>query len=341
MASEGYPVYGANGRIGYSKTYTHEDPVILVGCRGSCGSVHVTEPMSYANGNAMALDELDDSRVTIGFLEKYLRYRGFRDTISGTSQPQIIRANIVKVEVPLPPLAEQEQIAAILDAADDLRAKRRESLAQLDALLQSTFLDMFGDPVRNPMGWDVVELGEVAGFHAGSTLPKGEDYVGQEGGFLYLKVGDLNHPLNYVTIVGSNIWGMDAKKGIVAPKDAVVFPKRGGAIGTNKKRILSRDAVLDPNLIAVSGSPSLDHVYLFRWFHTFDLLSITSGSTVPQLNKRDLSPLKIQIPPLSLQDRFASIVDSIEIQKAIQRAHLDELDTLFACLQSRAFNGEL
>ena len=65
------------------------------------------------------------------------------------------------LQIPLPPLPEQKRIAKILDAADALRAKRRESLAQLDSLLQSTFLDMFGDPVTNPMGWEVKTLGEV------------------------------------------------------------------------------------------------------------------------------------------------------------------------------------
>ena len=246
-----------------------------------------------------------------------------------------------KLEIPLPPLPKQKRIAGILDAADALRAKRREALAQLDTLLQSTFLDMFGDPVANPRGWGVRELGEVAGFHAGSTLPAGEDFVGQDGGFLYLKVGDLNHILNKEAVVRSNIWGKEAKKGITAPKDAVVIPKRGGAIGTNKKRLLSRKSVLDPNLMAISGSESLHHVYLHRWFHTFDLMSITSGSTVPQLNKRDLAPLRIPLPPVDLQHHFAAIVQSVERQKTSQRTHLAELDTLFASLQSRAFRGDL
>ena len=66
----------------------------------------------------------------------------------------IRRSDLEGFQIPLPPLAEQKRIAAILDAADALRAKRRESLAQLDTLLQSTFLEMFGDPVTNPMGWD-------------------------------------------------------------------------------------------------------------------------------------------------------------------------------------------
>ena len=139
--------------------------------------------------------------------------------------------DVARLQIPLPPLDKQKRIAGILDAADALRAKRREALAQLDTLLQATFLDMFGDPVTNPRGWEVRELGEVAGFHAGSTLPAGEDFVGQDGGFLYLKVGDLNHILNKEAVVRSNIWGKEAKKGITAPNDAVVIPKRGGAIG--------------------------------------------------------------------------------------------------------------
>ena len=67
--------------------------------------------------------------------------------------------DVARLQIPLPPLAEQERIAGILDAADALRAKRREALAQLDTLLQSIFLDIFGDPVTNPMGWEVVQCG--------------------------------------------------------------------------------------------------------------------------------------------------------------------------------------
>ena len=75
-----------------------------------------------------------------------------------------------KLQIPLPPLAEQKRIAGILDAADALRAQRRESLAQLDTLLKSTFLDMFGDPVTNPMGWEALPLGKVIKVKSGDGL---------------------------------------------------------------------------------------------------------------------------------------------------------------------------
>ena len=79
----------------------------------------------------------------------------------GATFLQVSKGDIASLQIPLPPLAEQKRIAGILDAADALRAKRREALAQLDTLLQSTFLDMFGDPVTNPKGWEVTCGGDL------------------------------------------------------------------------------------------------------------------------------------------------------------------------------------
>ena len=87
--------------------------------------------------------------------------RGIARHATGTTRRRVSRRNLGKVEIRLPPLAEQKRIAGILDAADAVRAKRREALAELDTLLQSTFLDMFGDPVANPMGWTKVRSGEL------------------------------------------------------------------------------------------------------------------------------------------------------------------------------------
>ena len=81
---------------------------------------------------------------------------------SGANLPRLSPKQLASFKIPLPPFAEQKRIAGILDAADALRAKRREALAQLDTLLQSTFLDIFGDPVTNPMGWEERSLGELA-----------------------------------------------------------------------------------------------------------------------------------------------------------------------------------
>jgi type I restriction enzyme S subunit len=88
-------------------------------------------------------------------------YREFSRRAAGAVVKNLNTDLVKSIEVVLPPLQDQKRIAAILDAADALRAKRRESLAQLDTLLQSTFLHMFGDPVMNPKGWEIKNLSEV------------------------------------------------------------------------------------------------------------------------------------------------------------------------------------
>ena len=97
----------------------------------------------------------------IGLADEIVRY-GSGATVQGITQE-----NLGKLQIPLPPLAEQKRIAAILDAADALRATRREALAQLDALLQSTFLTLFGDPVTNPMGWQRKKFSQIGSLDRG------------------------------------------------------------------------------------------------------------------------------------------------------------------------------
>ena len=120
----------------------------------------------------MALDALDKAKADLRFVTRALESADFSTVITGVAQPQITRQTLSRLQIPLPPLAEQKRIAAILDAADALRAKRRETLAQLDTLLQSTFLDMFGDPVTNPKGWEPKRLGDFIKFIGGSQPPK-------------------------------------------------------------------------------------------------------------------------------------------------------------------------
>jgi type I restriction enzyme S subunit len=100
----GFPVYGANGTIGFYSSYNHEQPTVLITCRGAtCGTINVCAPKSYVTGNAMALDEPDLGKTSLEFLECYLNVRGLDDTITGAAQPQITRQNLQIVTVFVPP----------------------------------------------------------------------------------------------------------------------------------------------------------------------------------------------------------------------------------------------
>ena len=134
LLDEGYTVYGANGKIGYFDQYTHEHPTIMITCRGAtCGNLHISEPFSYINGNAMALDGQPTALVGLRFLYFALKARGLDDTISGSAQPQITGKGLSEVRLPLPPLAEQKVIA---DKLDTLLARVENTKARLERIPQ-------------------------------------------------------------------------------------------------------------------------------------------------------------------------------------------------------------
>lgn len=280
---------------------------------------------------------------------RYLRYglalalEQMKRHLHGATMQHVNRGEFLSTKIYLPPLPEQRRIAEILDKADALRAKRRAALAQLDTLTQSIFLDMFGDPATNPKGWPYHHLGDVADFYAGSTLPEGETFNGQPDGYFLLKVSDMNLVGNEVYLKLSQQWSRTP--GAVSsscPAGSVVIPKRGGAIGTNKKRIAVRPSVLDPNLMAITPRQNfLELSFLYAWFLRLDLASITSGSSVPQLNKRDLDPLCIPVPPFELQREFSRRLGAVEQVVAVYERAAADHDALFASLQHRAFREDL
>jgi type I restriction enzyme S subunit len=173
-------------------------------------------------------------------------------------------------------------------------------------------------------------LGRVVDFFAGGSLPEGQPYEGQDGGYFLMKVSDMNLPGNRTVILRSKEWSKSpGARSATCPAGAVVIPKRGGAIGTNKKRLITRPAVLDPNLMAVWPHPDkVDLKFLYQWFLAFDLASIASGSSVPQLNKRDLAPLPFPLPPIEEQRRVADVLDRADGLRAKRREALAHLDGL-------------
>lgn len=144
LLEDGFPVYGANGIIGYWSEYNHTSDTIIIGCRGSCGNVNIAHGTSYFNGNAMCLDNLS-SKVNIRYLYYFLQNYQFDKVISGTTIPQITQQGLEKVEVVIHEKNVQTEIVSHLDKVSDLIEKRRQQLDSLDQLVKSRFVELFGD----------------------------------------------------------------------------------------------------------------------------------------------------------------------------------------------------
>jgi type I restriction enzyme S subunit len=151
-----------------------------------------------------------------------------------------------------------------------------------------------------------------------------------------VKVSDMNLPGNEAKFVTANaikrLAAAVAMRNLVPP-DAVVFPKRGAAIATNKKRQTTTWTVLDPNLIAVSAKEAVDPQFLFYWSQTFDLRTITDPGPTPQLNKKDLTPVKLPLPPtLEEQQLVTATLDAVNTKWVLQRQMHASLSELFRTL---------
>ena len=139
FTTTGYPVYGANGLIGYYSEYNHEDPTLMIGCRGTCGVVHISEPKSYINGNAMCLDNLDEG-VDINYLKYALDCFDFKKITTGSTQPQIIASVLEKIKIALPKLDEQKAFAErakLIDKSKFLIQKIQKNIIFLINFLKS------------------------------------------------------------------------------------------------------------------------------------------------------------------------------------------------------------
>jgi type I restriction enzyme S subunit len=262
----------------------------------------------------------------------------------GATFKEVSKKIVENLRIPLPPMHEQKRIAGILDAADALRAKRRESLSQLDILVRSTFLDMFADPVTNPMGWEVRKFGSIGTSRLGKMLDQKR------------QVGDCQYPYLGNADVQWGRFDMSALRTMdFSESDRMEFRLEvgdlliceGGEVGRTaiwrgeREDVFFQKALHRVRLDQEIAVP--EYVLYYMWFmaNHGGFKDFTTSATIAHLTGVKLKRLPFPRPPLDLQHRFASIVESIEKQKTLQRAHLAELDTLFASLQQRAFNGEL
>jgi type I restriction enzyme S subunit len=281
------------------------------------------------------------AHVDPAYFAHYFQTRAYRRLISslatGASINNLKNGHLDDLRIRLPSLDEQRRIAAILDQADALRAKRRCTKTYTRELVRALLQAAVDDPSTR-----LEPLGDLADFQAGGTLPEGTAFTGQDGGNLLMKVSDMNTPGNERQILACAAWSdQPGARSATCPAGSVVIPKRGGSIGTNKKRLSTRSMVLDPNLMAITPRPRIAVEYLYAWFEQFDLTTLISGSSVPQLNKQDLAPLLVPLPTAECQQVFAKRARAIENIAESQDQQLGRCEDLFVNLQARAFDGEL
>ncbi len=264
-------------------------------------------------------------------------------------------------EIPTPPLREQRNIARTLQQIDDVLSLQDEQLHVTTDMKRSAMHTLFTRGLRGeaqketeigpiPESWDLGQLGRYADVISTrmsySELQDAQNSVLSETvRVLGIKVADMNLPGNEVELQTAVLERM-VDKAIAerrcAPPHTIVFPKRGAAIATNKKRISNEWTAFDPNVIGVVAGAELDERYLFQWFQMFDLRTITDPGPTPQLNKKNLLPLNVPIPPSRREQReIVAILNVIDRKIDLHRRKRTVLEGLFKALLHKLMTGEI
>lgn len=344
LLEDGYPVYGANGIIGYYDEYNHEEPVIAITCRGAtCGTINLTVPKAYITGNAMCLDNVC-ADVLPDYLYYCLLHYNFNNIISGSAQPQITRQGLAKVEIELHPIIEQGKIINSLRKSKAIINARQNQLQKLDDLVKARFVEMFGDPKINPNNYLVCPLSEYISFLTSGSRGWAQ-YCTDNGSEWFITIKNVKD----CHISTDNMQPIDApdnaeaKRTKVQEGDLLISITADlGRTGVVTKEIAEHGAYINQHLTCIRLNKTvLNPLYVAYFMESpagKEQFELKNQSAVKAgLNFNSIKSLRIMIPSINEQNMFVEFLNQTDKSKVAVQKSLDEAQLLFNSLMQQYF----
>jgi len=332
---------------------------LLFSIAGTIGRVGIVKSKDIpANTNqALAIIRFHSVRPNLLFIFNYLSSQLFRKkalkSIVGVGRANLSLTNLAEFDIRLRGIPEQTQIVSIIEqlfsdldnAIDNLKKAKDQLKVYRQSVLKYAFEGKYSNCEK---AWKIEPLGQVCKVVSGNT-PKGVNDISTSGDIPFYKVADMNTEGNEVFLRKAKInLSVDNCKKLklkTYPEGTVVFPKRGGAILTNKKRILSRKSTFDLNIMGVIPNECVRELFIYNWFLLIDLGKLYDGSNVPQINHKDIEPLKFPYVSIEVQDNVIKEVESRlsicdKMEKTIENS-LNQAEALRQSILKQAFEGKL
>ena len=337
-----YPIYGTGGVMGYASQYRCPSNSVIIGRKGSINNPLFVETEFWNVDTAFGV--VPNKEVLCPkFFFLFCKSFDFTRLDVSVTIPSLRRVDILQIPIPVPPLPVQEQIVSELDLLSGIIEKKRKQLKELDALAQSIFYDMFGDPITNEKGWEVKKLGEVC-----ESVSYGTSNSSTENGeYKYLRMNNITYSghIDITDIKYIDISDDEYEKYVVRKGD-ILFNR------TNSKDLVGKTALFNfEEEMIIAGyiirvrvnQDSIIPTFVVKWLNTPLMKSyfknICKGAVnQSNINSKELKNIPISIPPLPLQHQFASKIEAIEKQKELIKQSISETETLFNERMQHYFN---
>ncbi|WP_422490984.1 restriction endonuclease subunit S [Endozoicomonas sp. ALE010] len=321
---------------------------LIVPTRMALGKVALTGCDMAINQDVKALLIKDKNQLSTDYLLRFLgNSSGFIEAQGQGATVKGIKLEVLReLALPLPPLAEQKRIAAILDKADQLRQKRQQAIALADDFLRSVFLDMFGDPVTNPKGFPVGSIRDLLAEAKYGTSAKASE---TDGEYPVLRMGNITYggKWNLTDLKFVDLSHADKPKYLARQGD-LIFNR------TNSRELVGKTAVYDfdyPMALAgylirgrvnERGNPYYISAYLNSRHGKKTLLTMCKSIVgMANINAQEMQNIKILMPPIDLQNKYQQIELAVRDRLGMMTVSSSEMGTLFHSLSQKAFAGEL
>lgn len=270
----------------------------------------------------------------------------------GSTMKHVVKKDFENHQIPFPPLDDQIRIAHLLGKVEGLIAQRKHQLQQLDELLKSVFLEMFGDPVRNEKGWEKTQFSELLADIESGKSPKCEARQADLDEWGVLKLGAVTR------------CKFDDAENKALPKDvspSVRDEVKAGDLLFSRKNTYelvaacayvfkTRAKLLMPDLIfrfVFKEGAEINPIFIWKLLtcdsqrKAIQSLAAGAAGSMPNISKTNLKTVRLLTPPLPLQNQFAAIVEKVEALKSRYQHSLSDLEALYGALSQQAFKGEL
>ena len=319
---------------------------VLLSSRAPIGKVAITTAPMYCNQgfkNLVCSDKLYNE-FAYWFLFHNTDYLNSLGT--GATFKEISKRVVEQIPISIPPREEQERIVAELDCLSGVIEKKREQLKQLDALAQSIFYQMFGDPITNEKGWEVKRINEVCsifgriGFRGYTT----NDLVSnsKDGAISLSPSNIINGHLDYSKCTYISWFKYEESPEIKIYNEDILLVKTGSSYGKCALvRNLPHKATINPQFVVLKNF-KINNRYLTCCLQSypvkFEFDKFTIGAAIPTFSQKNLGNMQIAIPPLTFQQEFAEKIEAIEKQKELIKKSISETETLFNARMDYYFN---
>ncbi|MDO8455124.1 MAG: restriction endonuclease subunit S [Sulfurimonas sp.] len=245
--------------------------------------------------------------------------------------------------IPIPPLPQQEKIVQVLDISSALVEKQKELLKKYDLFLKSKFIEMFGDPISNPMGWEVVKLGNITKVQTGKTPSRKNAEYWANGTVNWAKTTEVNQTI--MTEVEEKISDLAVKEChmIIFQENTILMAMYGQGKTRGKVVLLNVETTINQAFCAILASDNFATLYLLKLLDYMyeNIRDLGRGGNQENLNLDIVRGINVILPPIELQTKFASIVEKIETIKEKETKKLKSLEDLHNTLMQKAFKGEI